>query len=68
MDKRVYLFGMVEFVIGGLLDLIATNLNITIGQAGRLITIFSFVFVLAGPVLLYVTGRVKRTNDLHLFR
>lgn len=68
MDKRVYLFGMVEFVIGGVLDLIATDLGITIGQAGRLITIFSFVFVLSGPVLLYVTGRVERTNDPHLFR
>lgn len=68
MDKRVYLFGMVEFVIGAVLDLIATDLGITIGQAGRLITIFSFVFVLSGPVLLYVTGRVERTNDPHLFR
>lgn len=69
MDKRVYLLtivsfivGMVELIIGGILDLVATDLNITIGQAGRLITIFSFVFAITGPVLLYVTARVERTK------
>lgn len=69
MDKRVYLLmiisfivGMVELIIGGILDLVAADLNISIGQAGRLITVFSFVFAIAGPVLLYATARVERTK------
>lgn len=67
MDKRIYLLtivsfivGMVELIIGGILDLVANDLNISIGQAGRLITIFAFVFAISGPVLLYLTARVER--------
>lgn len=67
MDKRVYLLtiisfvcGMVELIIGGILDLIAADLDISIGQAGLLITIFSFVFAFSAPVLLVLTARFER--------
>lgn len=67
MDKRVYFLmivsfvvGMVELIIGGILDLIATDLNVSIGQAGLLITIFSFVFAIGSPILLVLTGEVER--------
>lgn len=67
MDKRVYLLtivsfvvGMVELIIGGLLDLVAEDLNVTLGQAGFLITIFSLVFAVSAPVLLTLTSRVER--------
>lgn len=53
---------MVELIIGGILDLIATDLHISIGQAGRLITIFAFVFAISGPILLYVTAKIERTK------
>lgn len=69
MDKRVYLFtliafivGMVELIIGGILDLIADDLHIGLGRAGLLITIFSFVFAIMGPILLFVTAKVERTR------
>lgn len=67
MDKRVYLLtiiafivGMVELIIGGILDLVATDLNISLGKAGLLITIFSLVFAIAAPILLIITGDVER--------
>jgi len=67
MDKRVYLLtvisfvcGMVELIIGGILDLIAADFNISIGQAGLLITIFSLMFALSAPVLLVLTSKYER--------
>lgn len=67
MDKRVYflmiisfIIGMVELVISGILDLIATDLNVSISQVGQLITIFSVIFAVASPILLIMTARIER--------
>lgn len=67
MDKRVYLLtvvsficGMVELIIGGILDLVAEDLGVTLGQAGLLITIFSLVFAISAPVLLVLTAKYER--------
>lgn len=67
MDKRVYFLmivsfvvGMVEFIIGGILDLVANDLNIPISQAGYLITIFALIFAIAGPILLIATSKIER--------
>ncbi|MEC2159519.1 MFS transporter [Virgibacillus halodenitrificans] len=67
MDKRVYLLtivsfvvGMVELIIGGILDLVATDLGISLGKAGMLITVFSLVFAIAAPILLAATNKIER--------
>lgn len=67
MDKRVYLLtivsfvvGMVELIIGGILDLVASDLGVSLGQAGFLITIFSLVFAISAPILLVVTAKLER--------
>lgn len=67
MDKRVYLLtvvafivGMVELIIGGILDLVANDLNVSIGKAGLLITIFSLVFGISAPILLSLTANIER--------
>lgn len=67
MNKRVYLLtivsfvvGMVELIIGGILDLVADDLNVSIGKAGFLITVFSLIFAIASPVLLMLTSKVER--------
>ncbi|MEH7344712.1 MFS transporter [Bacillus sp. JJ1532] len=67
MNKRVYLLaivsfvvGMVELIIGGLLDLVANDLDVSLGQAGFLMTAFSLSFAIAAPILLTVTQRVDR--------
>lgn len=67
MNKRVYILmivsfvvGMVELIIGGILDLIAEDLYVSLGQAGFLITIFSLVFAISGPVLLVTTSGIER--------
>lgn len=67
MDKRVYLLtivsfvvGMVELIIGGILDLVAEDLGVSLGQAGFLITVYSLVFAIAAPVLLTLTSGMER--------
>ncbi|MCM3669235.1 MFS transporter [Mesobacillus maritimus] len=67
MNKRVYflmivsfVIGMVELIISGILDLIAEDLNVSLGQAGYLITIFSLIFAIASPVLLLMTSKIER--------
>lgn len=67
LDKRIYLLtiisfvvGMVELIIGGILDLVAADLGVTIGQAGLLITMFALVFGVSGPILLFLTGQADR--------
>ncbi|QWI13536.1 MFS transporter [Bacillus mycoides] len=67
LNFRVYILaiaafvvGTVELIIGGTLDLVANDLGVSISAAGQLITIFSVVFALSGPVLLAVTGKFER--------
>ena len=67
MNFRVYILaiaafvvGTVELIIGGTLDLVANDLGVSISAAGQLITIFSVVFALSGPVLLALTGKFER--------
>ncbi|MCA1024051.1 MFS transporter [Halobacillus litoralis] len=67
MNKKVYLLalvafvvGTVELIIGGILDLVAEDLNVSLGRAGLLISVFSLVFAIASPVLLTATARVER--------
>ncbi|UOR11776.1 MFS transporter [Halobacillus amylolyticus] len=69
MDKKVYMLaivsfvvGTVELIIGGTLDLIATDLGVTLGQAGLLITVFSLVFAIASPILLTATAKYERKS------
>lgn len=55
-----FVVGMAELIIGGILDLIAIDLHISISQAGLLITIFSLVFAVGAPLLMLLTARIER--------
>ncbi|WP_010676724.1 MFS transporter [Bacillus timonensis] len=67
MDKRIYflmiisfIIGLVELIISGILDLIAEDLQVSIGQAGLLITVFAVIFAVASPILLVMTAKIER--------
>lgn len=67
MDFRVFILaastitvGLVELIVGGILPIIADDLDVTIGTAGQLITVFALVYAIAGPVLLSLTAKVER--------
>lgn len=67
MNFRVYILaivavavGLVELIVGGILPVIAQDLNVSVSTAGQLITIYALVYAIAGPVLLSLTGKIER--------
>lgn len=67
MNKKVYVLaiaafvvGTVELILGGILDLIAADLHLSLAKAGYLISIFSLVYAVSAPILLNVTARFER--------
>ena len=54
--------GLIELIIGGVLPEIANDLNVSIGTAGQLITIYALVYAIAGPTLLAFTSKVERKS------
>lgn len=55
-----FLVGTSEYIISGILDKIAADLDITLAAAGQLITIFSLVYAIGTPFLMALTGRLDR--------
>ncbi|GIP18566.1 purine efflux pump PbuE [Paenibacillus montaniterrae] len=55
-----FVVGLIELIIGGILPQIAADLQISITKAGLLITVFSLIFALAGPILFIVTSKFER--------
>lgn len=73
MDLRVLILaistitvGLVELIVGGILPIIADDLNVSIGTAGQLISVYALVFAIAGPVLLALTVKIER-KKLYLY-
>ncbi|MNM78145.1 Purine efflux pump PbuE [compost metagenome] len=69
MDVRVYFLavasfvvGTVELIIGGNLDLIASDLNVSISMAGQLISVFSIAFAISAPLLFTITSKLERKS------
>jgi len=67
MNFKIYILaiacfvtGMVELIVGGILDLISRDLHISLSAAGQLITLYSIVFAISGPLLLTATARMER--------
>jgi MFS transporter, DHA1 family, purine base/nucleoside efflux pump len=66
--KRIYflmiafVISSVELIISGILDLIAEDLNVGIGQPGLLITVFALIFAVASPILLVMTAKIERKD------
>ena len=67
MNKKVYILaistmsvGLVELIVGGILPIIAKDLDVSIGTAGQLITVFALVYAISAPVLLSLTAKLER--------
>lgn len=73
LNLRVYLLavsafvvGTVELIVGGILDLIAADLHISVSAAGQFITIFSVAFAISAPILMNLTAKMER-KKLYLY-
>ncbi|PAD20141.1 MFS transporter [Terribacillus saccharophilus] len=73
MNFRVFILaisvisvGLVELIVGGILPTIASDLQVSIGQAGQLITVFALVYAVSGPILYTMTANIERKKLLLL--
>lgn len=67
MNKVVYILimiafivGLEELIIGGILELIADDLQVGLGFVGLLITIYSLILGVFGPVLWVMTAKYEK--------
>jgi len=60
MAVTSFVVGTVELIIGGLLNLIAADLRVSVSAVGQLISVYSLVFALSSPVLLTITSKYER--------
>lgn len=56
----VFVVGMVELIVGGILPLVSADMNVSISTAGQLTTVFALVLGIAAPVLLALTAKYER--------
>ncbi|EJF9998559.1 MFS transporter [Staphylococcus pseudintermedius] len=61
-----FAIGMTEFVIMGLLPNVANDLNVSVSQAGQLITGYALGVAIGGPIIVMLTFRLNRKALLML--
>ncbi len=55
-----FAIGTGSFVFAGLLGDVAEDLEVSVGAAGQLITVYAVVYAVGSPVLVTLTGGVPR--------
>lgn len=53
----IFIVGMVEMVVAGIMSLMSADLHISEAWIGQLVTIYAFTFALTGPILVKLTER-----------
>ncbi|WP_281182359.1 MFS transporter [Lacicoccus qingdaonensis] len=55
----MFLLGMMELIISGILELMSDDLGISVAVTGQLITVYAVSFAIFGPVLVKLTEKYK---------
>jgi MFS transporter, DHA1 family, putative efflux transporter len=55
-----FLVGTSEYIIAGILDMIAGDVGVSVAVAGQLITVFSIAYAFGTPIMMALTSRVER--------
>lgn len=51
----VFVVGMVELMIAGILTLMSADMNISEAIVGQLVTVYALTFAISGPILVKLT-------------
>lgn len=62
----LFVMAMAELVVTGILDRIAKDMNVSVGLAGQLVTIYAVVIAVVAPMLLSLTSNIGRKKLLLL--
>ncbi|MBJ6359748.1 MFS transporter [Paenibacillus sp. GCM10012307] len=55
-----FLVGTSEFVIAGILDMLASDIGVSVAAAGQLITVYSLAYAIGTPILIALTAKMDR--------
>ncbi|NOU98642.1 MFS transporter [Paenibacillus planticolens] len=55
-----FLVGTSEFVIAGILDMVARDVGVSLAGAGQLITVYSLAYAIGTPILIALTAKMDR--------
>ncbi|MGZ7442301.1 MFS transporter [Paenibacillus sp. TH7-28] len=55
-----FLVGTSEFVIAGILDMVASDIGVSVAAAGQLISVYSLAYAIGTPILIALTARMER--------
>ncbi|MFE4709787.1 MFS transporter [Paenibacillus sp. NPDC056722] len=58
--------GTAESIITGILDMVATDINVSIGLAGQLVAMYSIAYAVGTPILIALTSKVDRKKLLFI--
>ncbi|PQP88163.1 MFS transporter [Paenibacillus sp. AR247] len=61
-----FVMGTAEMVVMGILGMISNDLNVSVGTAGQLVTLYAVVFAIGTPIHVSLTGKMKRKRLLLL--
>lgn len=56
--------GTAESIIIGILDMVATDINVSIGLAGQLVSSYSIAYAVGTPILIALTSKIDRKKML----
>ncbi|WP_019909201.1 MFS transporter [Paenibacillus sp. HW567] len=59
-----FLVGTSEYIIAGILDTVAKDVNVSVAAAGQLITVFSLAYAFGTPFLIAFTARMEQRKLL----
>ncbi|WP_413379301.1 MFS transporter [Paenibacillus taichungensis] len=58
--------GTAESIITGILDMVAADINVTIGLAGQLVAMYSIAYAVGTPILIAITSKIDRKKLLFI--
>ncbi|MCU6796534.1 MFS transporter [Paenibacillus sp. WQ 127069] len=58
--------GTAESIITGILDMIATDINVSIGLAGQLVAMYSIAYAIGTPIVIALTSKTDRKKLLFI--
>jgi len=55
-----FVVGTSEFIIAGILDILASDIGVSVAAAGQLITVYSLAYAIGTPILIALTAKMDR--------
>ena len=62
----IFIVGMVEMMVAGILNLMSDDLHVSAAVVGQLVTVYALTFAICGPILVKLTRQYTSVSYTHL--